>query len=123
MGIVLKGENAMEVYRGDIFYGRIPKEDGSVQGGTRPVVVLQNDIGNKYSPTVIIAKITSQTNKANIPTHVKIKKDGLKNESVIMLEQIATLDKKDLLTKVDSLDFRELRAVEKALKISMGLVS
>ncbi|MBS5928471.1 MAG: type II toxin-antitoxin system PemK/MazF family toxin [Clostridium sp.] len=113
----------MEVYRGDIFYGRIPKEDGSVQGGTRPVVVLQNDIGNKYSPTVIIAKITSQINKANIPTHVKIKKDGLKNESVIMLEQIATLDKKDLLTKVDSLDFRELRAVEKALKISMGLVS
>lgn len=113
----------MEVYRGDIFYGRIPKEDGSVQGGTRPVVVLQNDIGNKYSPTVIIAKITSQINKANIPTHVKIKKDGLKNESVIMLEQIATLDKKDLLTKVDSLDFRELRAVEKVLKISMGLVS
>ena len=98
-------------------------KNGSVQGGTRPVVVLQNDIGNRYASTVIVAKITSQINKANIPTHVKIKKDGLKNESVIMLEQIATLDKKDLLTKVDSLDFRELRAVEKALKISMGLVS
>ncbi|WP_099328860.1 type II toxin-antitoxin system PemK/MazF family toxin [Clostridium paraputrificum] len=113
-----------EVYRGDIFYGKFPKPQGksSVQGGTRPVLILQNDIGNRYASTVIVAKITSQTNKANIPTHVKIKKDGLKNESVIMLE-IATLDKKDLLTKVDSLDFRELRAVEKALKISMGLVS
>ena len=122
----MKGDIFMnEVYRGDIFYGKFPKPQGksSVQGGTRPVLILQNDIGNKYSPTVIIAKITSQINKANIPTHVKIKKDGLKNESVIMLEQIATLDKKDLLTKVDSLDFRELRAVEKALKISMGLVS
>lgn len=114
-----------EVYRGDIFYGKFPKPQGksSVQGGTRPVLILQNDIGNRYASTVIVAKITSQINKANIPTHVKIKKDGLKNESVIMLEQIATLDKKDLLTKVDSLDFRELRAVEKALKISMGLVS
>ena len=114
-----------EVYRGDIFYGKFPKPQGksSVQGGTRPVLILQNDIGNRYASTVIVAKITSQINKANIPTHVKKKKDGLKNESVIMLEQIATLDKKDLLTKVDSLDFRELRAVEKALKISMGLVS
>ena len=114
-----------EVYRGDIFYGKFPNPQGksSVQGGTRPVLILQNDIGNRYASTVIVAKITSQINKANIPTHVKIKKDGLKNESVIMLEQIATLDKKDLLTKVDSLDFRELRAVEKALKISMGLVS
>lgn len=114
-----------EVYRGDIFYGKFHKPQGksSVQGGTRPVLILQNDIGNRYASTVIVAKITSQINKANIPTHVKIKKDGLKNESVIMLEQIATLDKKDLLTKIDSLDFRELRAVEKALKISMGLVS
>lgn len=114
-----------EVYRGDIFYGKFPKPQGksSVQGGIRPVLILQNDIGNRYASTVIVAKITSQINKANIPTHVKIKKDGLKNESVIMLEQIATLDKKDLLTKVDSLDFRELRSVEKALKISMGLVS
>lgn len=122
----MKGDIFMnEVYRGDIFYGKFPKPQGksSVQGGTRPVLILQNDIGNRYASTVIVAKITSQINKANIPTHVKIKKDGLKNESVIMLEQIATLDKKDLLTKVDSLDFRELRAVEKALKISMGLVS
>ena len=122
----MKGDIFMnEVYRGDIFYGKFPKPQvkSSVQGGTRPVLILQNDIGNRYASTVIVAKITSQINKANIPTHVKIKKDGLKNESVIMLEQIATLDKKDLLTKVDSLDFRELRAVEKALKISMGLVS
>ena len=122
----MKGDIFMnEVYRGDIFYGKFPKPQGksSVQGGTRPVLILQNDIGNRYASTVIVAKITSQINKANIPTHVKIKKDGLKNESVIMLEQIATLDKKDLLTKVDSLDFRELRSVEKALKISMGLVS
>jgi mRNA interferase MazF len=122
----MKGDIFMnEVYRGDIFYGKFPKPQGksSVQGGTRPVLILQNDIGNRYASTVIVAKITSQINKANIPTHVKIKKDGLKNESVIMLEQISTLDKKDLLTKVDSLDFRELRAVEKALKISMGLVS
>lgn len=113
----------MEVYRGDIFYGRIPKEDGSVQGGTRPVVVLQNDIGNKYSPTVIVAKITSKLDKAKMPTHVKINKNGLERESMIMLEQITTLNKKDLITKVDSLDFRELRAVNKALRISVDLVS
>ena len=113
----------MEVYRGDIFYGRIPKEDGSVQGGTRPVVVLQNDIGNKYSPTVIVAAITSQINKAKLPTHVEISSEeyGLNRDSVVLLEQVRTLDKKRLKEKIGHMTDADMKKVNKALLISLNL--
>ena len=87
----------MVVKRGDIFYADLSPVIGSEQGGIRPVIIIQNDIGNKYSPTVIVAAITSQINKAKLPTHVEISSEeyGLNRDSVVLLEQIRTLDKKD----------------------------
>ena len=112
----------MEVYRGDIFYGKIPKEDGSVQGGTRPVVILQNNIGNKYSPTVIIAAITSQMNKVKLPTHVEVSAEfGLPKNSVVLLEQIRTIDKKRLREKVGFTDEFFMKKVNEALIKSVGV--
>ncbi len=114
----------MEVNRGDVFYADLNPVIGSEQGGVRPVVVIQNDIGNKYSPTVIVAAITSRINKAKLPTHVEIScnNNKLDKDSVILLEQIRTLDKKRLQRKVTSLNEDTLKKVDKAIEISLGLI-
>lgn len=113
----------MKIKRGDIFYADLSPVVGSEQGGVRPVVIVQNNIGNKYSPTVIIAAITSQVNKANLPTHVPIKADkyGLPKNSVILTEQVRTIDKKRLREKVGYFDHYIMLKVDDALRISVGL--
>ncbi|NLI89245.1 MAG: type II toxin-antitoxin system PemK/MazF family toxin [Epulopiscium sp.] len=113
----------MMVKRGDIFYADLSPVVGSEQGGVRPVLVIQNDIGNKYSPTVICAAITSQINKAKLPTHVEIvatEYDLVKN-SVILLEQIRTIDKKRLKEKICNLDKELMKEVDKGIKVSFAL--
>ena len=96
----------MVVKRGDIFYADLSPVVGSEQGGVRPVLIVQNDVGNKFSPTVIVAAITSQINKAKLPTHIEIMADdyGLSRDSVILLEQIRTIDKKRLRERIGRLD-------------------
>lgn len=114
----------MDVNRGDVFYADLNPVIGSEQGGVRPVVVIQNDIGNKYSPTIIVAAITSKIDKAKLPTHVEIPTEvsSLKKDSVILLEQIRTLDKKRLQRKVTSLEEQTIKKVNKAIEISLGLI-
>mgnify|MGYP000971246268 CR=1 FL=1 len=113
----------MIIKRGDLFYADLSPVVGSEQGGVRPVLIVQNDIGNKYSPTVIAAAITSQINKAKLPTHIEIsaKEYGLQKDSVILLEQIRTIDKKRLREKIGSLDDELMEKVNEALNISFGL--
>lgn len=109
--------------RGDIFYADL-ECSGSVQGGIRPVIIIQNDIGNKYSPTVIIAAITSQIKKMGQPTHVIIKKDNINNlkfDSVILLEQIRTVNKSCLFDKIGKLSEKDIQRLNKALAISVDL--
>jgi len=114
----------MVVKRGDLFYADLSPVVGSEQGGVRPVLVIQNDIGNKYSPTVIVAAITSQINKAKLPTHVEISASeyGLPKDSVILLEQIRTIDKKRLREKIGHLSPETMKKVDEALQISFGLI-
>ncbi|MDR2649278.1 MAG: type II toxin-antitoxin system PemK/MazF family toxin [Clostridiales bacterium] len=113
----------MLVKRGDIFYADLSPVIGSEQGGVRPVLVVQNDVGNRYSPTVICAAITSQINKAKLPTHIEIdcQQYTLVKDSVILLEQVRTIDKKRLREKICRLDDGIMRKVDKALLISFGL--
>lgn len=113
----------MHVRRGEIFYADLNPVVGSEQGGVRPVLIVQNDVGNKYSPTVIIAAITSQIDKAKLPTHIELTKKvyGLEKDSVILLEQLRTIDKKRLKEKVAFLGNQTMEKVNKALKISLGL--
>ena len=113
----------MIIKRGDIFYADLSPVIGSEQGGVRPVLIVQNDIGNKYSPTVIAAAITSQINKAKLPTHIEISAQeyGLAKDSVILLEQIRTIDKKRLREKIGRLDDELMEKVNEALSISFGL--
>lgn len=114
----------MSIKRGDIFYADLNPVVGSEQGGTRPVLVIQNDIGNQYSPTTIVAAITSQLDKAKLPTHVELAKDicGLEKNSVALLEQIRTIDKRRLQDKVSTLDEPLMRKVDEALIISLGML-
>jgi len=111
------------VKRGDIYYADLSPVVGSEQGGVRPVLIIQNDIGNKYSPTVIAAAITSQINKAKMPTHIELgaKEFGLNKDSVILLEQVRTIDKKRLREKIGHLDDKLIARVNDALAISFGL--
>ena len=111
------------VKRGDIFYADLSPVIGSEQGGIRPVIIIQNDIGNKYSPTIIVAAITSQINKAKLPTHVEISSEeyGLNKDSVVLLEQIRTVDKKRLKEKIGHMTEKDIQKVDEALLISMGL--
>lgn len=111
------------VKRGDIYYADLSPVVGSEQGGIRPVLIIQNDVGNKYSPTVIAAAITSQINKAKMPTHIELsaKDYGLNKDSVILLEQIRTLDKKRLRERIGHLDSSLMVTVNDALSISFGL--
>lgn len=113
----------MVVKRGDIFYADLSPVVGSEQGGIRPVIIIQNDIGNKYSPTVIVAAITSQINKAKLPTHVEISSEeyGLNKDSVVLLEQIRTLDKKRLKEKIGHMTDSDMEKVDKALLVSVAL--
>ncbi len=96
---------------------------GSEQGGVRPVLVIQNNIGNRFSPTVIVAAITAQIQKAKLPTHVEISADkyGFERDSVILLEQIRTIDKQRLTDKITQLDSQMMDKIDKALEISLGL--
>lgn len=111
------------VKRGDIFYADLSPVVGSEQGGTRPVLIVQNDTGNKHSPTVIAAAITSQTNKAKLPTHIELegKSVGLTKNSVVLLEQIRTIDKRRLREHMGRLDEGMMNRVDTAIAVSFGL--
>lgn len=115
----------MNIRRGDIYYADLSPVVGSEQGGLRPVLIIQNDIGNKYSPTVIAAAITSRMSKARLPTHIDIyaERVGLAKDSVILLEQIRTLDKRRLKEKMGHLDEGMMDHVNTAIAISFGLGS
>lgn len=110
--------------RGDVFFADLSPVVGSEQGGVRPVLVIQNDIGNRFSPTVIVAAITAQIQKAKLPTHVEIdaKVYGFDRNSVILLEQIRTIDKQRLTDKITHLDDNMMGKVDDALQISLGLI-
>ena len=108
------------VKRGDIFYADLSPVVGSEQGGVRPVLIVQNDTGNRHSPTVIAAAITSQTGKARLPTHIEVS-CGLPKESVILLEQVRTLDKRRLREKMGRLDEEVMHQVDAAIAVSFGL--
>ncbi|WP_455660799.1 type II toxin-antitoxin system PemK/MazF family toxin [Pradoshia sp.] len=114
----------LNVKRGDVYFADLSPVVGSEQGGVRPVLVIQNDIGNRFSPTVIIAAITAQIQKAKLPTHVEIDADkyGFERDSVILLEQIRTIDKQRLTDKITQLDDEMMKKVVYALQISLGLV-
>ncbi|MCL1844730.1 MAG: type II toxin-antitoxin system PemK/MazF family toxin [Defluviitaleaceae bacterium] len=113
----------MQVWRGEIFYADLSPVIGSEQGGVRPVLIIQNDVGNKYSPTVICAAITSQINKAKLPTHIEINsaQSTLVKDSVILLEQIRTIDKKRLREKICRLDDALMKRVNQAIRVSLRL--
>ena len=113
----------MIIQRGDIYYADLRPVVGSEQGGVRPVLIIQNDVGNKHSPTVICAAITSQMHKAKLPTHVelKCKEYALAKDSVVLLEQLRTIDKKRLKDKVCHLDNNILLKIDKALEISLEI--
>lgn len=114
----------MAIKRGDVFFADLSPVVGSEQGGTRPVLIIQNDIGNRFSPTVIVAAITAQIQKAKLPTHVEINaaKNGFERDSVILLEQVRTIDKSRLTDKITHLDETLMEKVDEALEISLGLV-
>lgn len=113
----------MTIKRGDIYYADLSPVVGSEQGGLRPVLIVQNDVGNKYSPTVIAAAITSQQTKNNLPTHIKINASGcgLAKDSIVLLEQIRTIDKQRLKEKMGTLDNPTMDGINKALSVSFGL--
>ena len=115
----------MNVKRGDIYYADLSPVIGSEQGGVRPVLVIQNDVGNKYSPTIIVAATTSQINKARLPTHIEINAQdfGLPKDSVVLLEQIRTIDKKRLREKIGHFTEEVMVEVDNGLKVSIGIVN
>ncbi len=121
----LRSVKKVTIKRGDIFYADLSPVVGSEQGGIRPVLIVQNDVGNKFSPTVIAAAITSQHAKSNLPTHIQLQArgSGLAKDSVVLLEQIRTLDKKRLKEKMGSLDTFVMNLVDEALSISFGLLN
>lgn len=114
----------MRITRGSIYYADLGKGKGSEQEGTRPVLIIQNDTGNKHSPTVICAAITSKMGKAKLPTHVSISSEvikGISKDSIVMLEQVRTIDKKRLKEYVGSLDLYKMMEIDKAMLVSFGL--
>lgn len=122
--VSLAEDENLAIKRGDVFFADLSPVIGSEQGGTRPVLVIQNDIGNRFSPTVIVAAITAQIQKAKLPTHVEIdaKKYHFERDSVILLEQIRTIDKSRLTDKITQLDEELMDKVDTALEVSMGLL-
>ena len=113
----------MTVKRGEIYYADLSPVIGSEQGGVRPVLIIQNDVGNKYSPTVIAAAITSQQDKAKLPTHKSVEAEGsgLQKNSIVLLEQVRTIDKRRLKEKMGNLDISMMDKVDRALSVSFGL--
>ena len=113
----------LNIKRGDIFYADLSPVVGSEQGGVRPVLIVQNDVGNRYSPTVIAAAITSQRFKTKLPTHISVNADscGLSKDSVVLLEQIRTLDKQRLRERMGNLQDSDMNRIDTALSVSMGL--
>ena len=113
----------MQVKRGDIYYADLSPVVGSEQGGIRPVLIIQNDVGNRYSPTVICAAITSRMNKAKLPTHIEIdsRRCQIMKDSVILLEQIRTIDKQRLKDMIGHLDKERMRSVDDAIRVSLAL--
>lgn len=113
----------MNVHRGDVFYADLSPVVGSEQGGMRPVLIVQNDVGNRFSPTVIAAAITSQKDKTRLPTHIQLATtdSGLMRDSIVLLEQIRTLDKRRLKERMGRLDDASMSRVDAALQISFGL--
>ena len=111
-----------DIKRGDLYYADLSPVVGSEQGGVRPVLIVQNDIGNKYSPTVIVCAITSKLSKAKIPTHIELESEkyNLPKDSVCLLEQIRTLDKQRLQQKVSCINETKMKEVERAILISLG---
>ena len=116
-------DTSLIVKRGDIYYADLSPVVGSEQGGIRPVLIVQNDTGNKHSPTVIAAAITSQINKARLPTHIELSAQtyGLTKDSVVLLEQIRTIDKKRLKERMGKLDDSLMNRVDSAIAVSFGL--
>ena len=116
---------ANTVKRGDIYYADLSPVIGSEQGGVRPVLIVQNDVGNRHSPTVIAAAITSQINKAKLPTHIELSAQcyGLSKDSVVLLEQIRTIDKKRLKEKMGRIDDGIMRRIDDAIAVSFGLAN
>mgnify|MGYP004722493405 FL=1 len=115
----------MSIRRGDIYYADLSPVVGSEQGGVRPDLIVQNDVGNKYSPTVIAAAITSQRDKTKLPTHIRVDADesGLAKDSIVLLEQIRTIDKQRLKERMGRLDSGSMTMVDRALTVSFGLGS
>ncbi len=113
----------LSVKRGEIYYADLSPVVGSEQGGIRPVLIVQNDVGNRHSPTVIAAAITSRLDKAKLPTHISLEASscGLQKDSIVLLEQIRTLDKKRLKDKMGALDSTAMTKIDNALSISFGL--
>lgn len=113
----------MTVKRGDIFYADLSPVVGSEQGGVRPVLIVQNDVGNRYSPTVIAAAITSQKDKSKLPTHIELSSQscGLSRDSIVLLEQIRTIDKRRLKERMGRLDDNSMNQIDHALQVSFGL--
>ena len=113
----------MTVKRGDIYYADLSPVVGSEQGGIRPVMIVQNDVGNRFSPTVIAAAITSQKYKTNLPTHIRVNADGcgLAKDSIVLLEQVRTLDKSRLRERMGRLDEPAMHQVDNAIAVSFGL--
>ena len=113
----------MIIRRGDIYYADLSPVVGSEQGGIRPVLIIQNDVGNRYSPTVICAAITSRMNKAKLPTHIEIdsRRCQIMKDSVILLEQIRTIDKQRLKDMIGHLDKERMRSVDEAIRVSLAL--
>ena len=112
------------VKRGDIYYADLSPVVGSEQGGLRPVLIIQNDVGNKYSPTVIAAAITSRMDKTKLPTHIDVyaERAGLARDSIVLLEQLRTLDKRRLREKLGHLDEQMMGEIDMAIAVSLGLV-
>ncbi len=106
--------------RGDVYLANLGNTEGSIQGGTRPVVIIQNNMGNRFSPTLIIAPLTSRMTKKNIPTHVKIK-NKLAKESIVLLEQIRTINKSELKNYITTLDENNIKDINKAICVSLGM--
>ena len=115
----------MIVKKGDLFFADLSPVVGSEQGGVRPVLVVQNDVGNKYSPTIIVAAVTSQTSKAKLPTHVELtaSQGGLSKNSVVLLEQLRTIDKQRLKERIGSLSDSQMPIVDAALGVSLGIAN
>lgn len=113
----------MGIKKGDLYFADLSPVMGSEQGGIRPVLVVQNDVGNKYSPTIIVAAITSRQNKADLPTHVELeaKNNGLTKNSVVLMEQLRTIDKKRLKERIGAIDKTRLPEVNEALSVSLGI--